>query len=83
VHEAADDETVLRLSLDAKATVKLGPFSRNGKSRTVVKAADPDFKPEATMTPFGIYLPDFGELFLSMTPSKITSDFMGDTLAAF
>lgn len=43
VHDAAaDDETILRLSIDAKATVKIGPFSRNGKSRTHVNAADHD-----------------------------------------
>lgn len=84
VHEAAaDDETVLRLSLDAKATVKIGPFSRKGKSRTIVQAADHDFKPVATLTPFGIYLPDCGELFLYMTTSKPTSDFMVDALESF
>ena len=84
MHDAAvDDETILRLSIDAKATVKVGPFSRKGKSRTSVNAADHDFKPEATMTPFGIYLPDFGELFLYMTTSKVTSDFMVDALDAF
>jgi hypothetical protein len=84
VHEAAaDDETILRISMDAKATVKIGPFSRNGKSRTPVKAADHDFKAEATITPFGIYLPDFGELFLYMTTSKLTSDFIVDALDAF
>jgi hypothetical protein len=63
--------------------VKIGPFSRNGKSRTSVNAADHDFKPAATMTPFGIYLPDFGELFLYMTTSKVTSDFIVDSLEAF
>lgn len=80
---AADDATILRLSIDAKATVKIGPFSHNGKSRTIVQAADHDFKPEATLTPFGIYLPDFGELFLYMATSNITSDFIVDALEAF
>ena len=84
MHEAAaDDETILRISIDAKATVKIGPFSRNGQSRTLVNAADHDFKAEAAMTPFGIYLPDFGELFLYMTTSKLTSDFIVDALDAF
>jgi len=36
--DAADD--VLRVSLDAKATVKVGPFARGGKSRVGVQAAD-------------------------------------------
>jgi len=84
VHEeAADDESVLRLSIDAKATVKIGPFSRKGKSRTIVNAADHDFKPDAKVTPFGIYLPDHGELFLYMTSSKVTSDFIVDCLTMF
>jgi hypothetical protein len=34
VNTAADkDETVLRLSWDAKATVKIGDFARGGKNR--------------------------------------------------
>jgi len=35
------------------------------------------------MTPFGIYLPDHGELFLYMTSSKVTSDFIVDCLQMF
>ena len=52
----------LRVSIDAKATVKVGPFSRRGRSRTGTKAADHDFKPEATLTPFGIFLPEHDDL---------------------
>jgi len=74
---------VLRLSIDAKATVRIGPLSRNGKSRIPVQAADHDFKPEATLTPFGVYLPDFSDFFLYMTTSKVTSDFIVDVLEAF
>ncbi len=74
---------VLRLSIDAKATVKVGPFSRQGKSRTIVKAADHDFKPDAKLTPFGLYLPDHGELFLYMTRAKVTSDYLVDCLESF
>jgi hypothetical protein len=40
--EADADEGVLRLSMDAKATVKVGPFARGGKSRVLTKAADHD-----------------------------------------
>ena len=43
VNAAADaDPTVLRISMDAKATVKVGDFSRGGKKRMPVKAADHD-----------------------------------------
>ncbi len=74
---------MLRISIDAKATVKIGPFSRNGKSRILVKAADHDFQPDAKTTPFGIYLPDQGELFLYMSSSRVTSDFIVDCLESF
>ncbi len=73
----------MRISIDAKATVKVGPFSRNGKSRVPVNAADHDFQPDEKVTPFGIYLPDHGELFLYMTTSRVTSDFIVDCLEAF
>lgn len=76
--EAARD--TLRVSLDTKATVKIGPFSRGGRSRTGNRGADHDFQPEGTLTPFGIFLPDRDELDLYFTHSKVTSDFMVDAL---
>jgi Rhodopirellula transposase DDE domain len=77
--EADADPTVLRLSLDAKATVKLGPFSRGGKSRVKVEACDHDFSKQK-VTPWGILLPTYDELFLFCTPSKVTSDFIVDRI---
>jgi len=74
------DETVLRLSLDAKASVRVGEYSRGGQTRLIVKAADHDFQPDAKLTPFGIFLPHDGELYFYFTPSKLTSDFMVDCL---
>jgi transposase len=70
----------LRISIDAKATVNVGPFSRRGKSRIATKASDHDFKPVATMTPFGIFLPEHDDLWLYMARSKVTSDFIVDRL---
>ncbi len=70
----------LRISIDAKATVHVGPFSRRGRSRTKTEAADHDFKPEATLTPFGIFLPEHDDLWLYMACSKVTSDFIVDRL---
>jgi hypothetical protein len=55
--EADQADDLLRLSLDAKAPVDVGSFSRGGKSRIKRKAADPDFKPTLTLTPYGIFLP--------------------------
>jgi hypothetical protein len=73
-------EDTLRVSIDAKATVNVGPFSRRGRSRIKTKAADHDFKPEATLTPFGIFLPQYDDLWLYMACSKVTSDFIVDRL---
>jgi transposase len=78
--QADANETVLRLSLDAKATVWVGDYSRGGQSRVTVKAADHDFQPDAKLTPFGIFLPEHDELFLYFTASKLTRDFMVDCL---
>jgi hypothetical protein len=73
-------EDTLRISIDAKAAVHVGPFSRRGRSRTKTEAADHDFKPEATLTPFGIFLPQYDDLWLYMACSKVTSDFIADRL---
>jgi transposase len=78
--EADADEGVLRLSMDAKATIKVGPFARGGKSRVLTKAADHDFHPQASVTPVGILLPASGELFLYGVTSKVTSDCLVDRL---
>jgi len=78
--EADQADDALRISIDAKATVPIGPFSPRGKSRTKTRAADHDFKPEATLTPFGIFLPKHDDLWLYMARSKITSDFIADRL---
>lgn len=79
--DVAGDETVLRMSLDAKATVKIGEFSRKGKSRLVIKAADHDFQAKETMTPYGILLPDHNQLYLYCTQGRVTSDFISDCIA--
>ncbi len=66
--------------MDAKATVKVGPFARGGKSRVPTKAADHDFEAAATVTPVGIFLPASDELFLYGITSKVTSDCLVDRL---
>ncbi len=81
VHQrAALSETTLRTSIDAKAPVLIGPFSRGRKSRLGKKGADHDFRPWGKLTPFGIFLPDSKDLSLYFTPSKVTSDFIVDRL---
>lgn len=78
--EADQADNVLRLSMDAKATVKIGLFSRGGKSRVRVQAADHDFRPEATVTPVGILLPRYDDLYLYFLRSRATSDALVDVL---
>lgn len=81
VHQDAEvARDTLRISLDAKATVKIGPFSRGGYSRTGNVGADHDFEPSGQLTPFGIFVPEYDELDLYFTHSKVTSDFMVDAL---
>jgi hypothetical protein len=72
---------VLRISIDAKATVKVGPFARGGKSRLPTQAADHDFEPLTKVTPVGIFLPAYDELFISGVTSKVTSDCLIDRLS--
>jgi len=76
------DETdgVIRLSIDTKATIKVGPFSRGGYSRNEVKACDHDFEPKTTIKPFGIFLPKLNENYFYFTESNVTADFMIDAL---
>lgn len=81
VHQQAESEVhTLRLSLDSKAAVLIGPFSRGGQSRTGTKGVDHDFKPEGRLTPFGIFRPQTSEADLFFTDSKVSSDFMADAL---
>lgn len=58
-------------------------FLTNTRTVTIVKALDHDFNPEEKLTPFGIYLPQYHELYLYFTPSKVTSDFIVDCLQQF
>ena len=81
--EADEDETILRISMDAKATVLIGLLSREGKTRVEVRALDHDTQPDAKLTPYGIFLPQYDELYLYFTTSRVTSDFIVDCLCDF
>lgn len=67
--------------MDAKATVLIGELSRGGYTRVTVKALDHDYRPDKQVTPFGIFLPEHGSLFIYFTTSAVTSDFMVDCLS--
>lgn len=68
--------------MDAKDKVRIGEFSRGGTSRVETKGLDHDFYDE-TVTPFGLFLPDFDETYLYMNQSFTSSDFMIDCLEDF
>ncbi len=69
--------------MDAKAAVKVGAFARGGKTRAHLQAADHDFKPDEVLTLFGIFLPTWDEVYLYLTPSCVTADFMVDCVQNF
>ena len=84
VNEEADaSETMLRISCDAKAVVKIGAFSRLGNSRVNVRAADHDFRGDEVVIPYGIFLPKYGALSLYLCRSKATADFIVDCLSSW
>jgi len=83
VNALADgDPEALRISMDTKATVNVGEYSRYGRSRGLmpVKAWDHDMRPKEKLVPGGILEPVSGRSFLFLTGSYKTSDFMVDGL---
>lgn len=78
--EADRLDGVLRLSMDSKAKIKGGHFSRGGKNRQGNKAFDHDFGPEWTLSLFGIFLPSYDQAYFYFSEEKDTADFMIDCL---
>lgn len=80
--EADADPATLRISVDTKATVHVGEYSRGGQSRgrAPVKALDHDMCPKEKLVPGGILEPLTGNAFIFYTGSNKTSDFMADGL---
>ncbi len=79
----AIEQSAKRVSLDCKATVQLGNFSRGGLTRGNRQADDHDMGTKESYTPCGIVDEDTGELFISFGSSYKTSDFIVDTLQAW
>lgn len=71
---------IIRLSMDAKAVIKVGPFSRGGYNRYGLRACDHDFQPDTLLKLFGIFIPATDETFFYFTESHITADFIVDAL---
>jgi hypothetical protein len=80
--QAIDAGTVKRWSMDGKATVQLGEFSRGGRTRGDVKACDHDLGSQATYIPCGVVDEDSGQLSITFGSSAKTTDFIVDALAA-
>ena len=78
--QAKDTGDVKRLSMDCKATVKIGDFSRGGKTRGDHTASDHDFGCQEKYSPCGILDEDRNQLFITFGNSYKTSDFIVDTL---
>ncbi len=82
-NQASDErEDSLRISIDTKAKVNIGNFSRRGKSRgkKAVKADEHDMHVEDKTVPFGILVVLTGMLTIIFGTSKETSDFIVDCL---
>jgi hypothetical protein len=64
--EADADSNTLRISIDTKAVVNLGEYSRGGQSRGLeaVKALDHDMARKEKLIPGGILEPVSGQSFL-------------------
>jgi hypothetical protein len=78
--EADADPYTLRVSIDTKAVVYIGPYSRRGKSRCLkaIEAADHDMDVKTKLVPGGILEVKTGRSFLFFTDNFKTSDFIVD-----
>lgn len=79
---ADTNPATLRISIDTKATVHVGEYSRGGQSRgrSAVEALDHDMYPKEKLVPGGIFEPVSGRGFLFFGNSNKTSDFLVDGL---
>ena len=79
---AANDPSILRISIDNKAKVKVGPFSRGGSSRKASerRAADHDMATCPLLVPCGILEIVSGQLTIGFGQGTSTSDTVADNL---
>ena len=80
--QAVSSGTVKRLSMDCKATVKIGEWSRGGLTRGDTEASDHDMGCKEKYVPCGIVDEESGELTITFGSSYKTSDFIMDALEA-
>lgn len=63
--------------------VQVGEFDRGGKTRIPTISLDHDFAPETTLIPYGIFLPEYNELFRFFVSSKLTADCIVDIVESW
>ena len=83
-NQAADDSPeVVRISMDAKAKVDVGDFSRDGEARAseAPRALDHETQLKKKLIPYGILDVTTGLLTIFIGTSNETSDFIVDCLA--
>ena len=83
-HAQSDTESeTLRISIDTKAKIKLGEFSRGGRLRCFepLRALDHDMEPSGILVPFGILEVKQKQFNVVYGNSRETSDFIVDGLA--
>ena len=80
--ESDENPKSLRISINAKAKLNIGEFSRGGKSRDIKakKAEDHDMNPIAKVVPYGILNVLSGLLTFFFATSFETSDFIADCI---
>ena len=80
---AASSPNVLELSMDAKAVIKVGEFSRYGVSCVVGFTLNHDHGSNGKVTPYGILLTAHKELTVSLATGPVTADFIVDQIDAW
>lgn len=82
---ADNDPECLRISIDTKATIYLGEYSRNGSSRaqTSVKALDHDMATKQKLVPVGVLEPKTGLSFVAFGNDNKTSDLIADGIESW
>jgi len=83
-NQVADDSPeVVRISMDAKAKVDVGDFSRDGESRAAEapRALDHDTQAKTKLVPYGLLNVTTGLLTIIIGTSHETSDFIVDCLS--
>src|SRR3977135_1367111 len=80
--QAGSAGSVKRWSMDGKATVKIGEFSRGGLPRGDNQASDHAMGCKEKYVPCGIVDEESAELTITFGSSYKTSDFIVDALAA-